>query len=927
MKEVAEKEDEITILKNKLISLGYTESQCIDSEAMQYLNSRLYASEEEEIEALKKLPDIVDKTIENVKEVIKTSRISYSNPMDEKRTLEDISLNASADLGKDISKDCGKFVKSAILQSNDVDVDDLFHLYVTSRASLIEREAVFADAIYKYIKTIVPVIMNGKKMTQNAHLKVKRVRNKVSDILCREEFDNARKFASAKRYRLIKCIEDRDGEYFTVCPDCGKTVRLENGLCSLITLKTEHARPTKAYLTNLNACECGTALTLRPEEYLNLSMSYDKECRRAISSVISSGEMITSQVISGISFGYLKDISPELFVNSVNEKSVTIVEEKERDRNIISDEEFRDAAEIFYKLLESKVGRFNTGNTKRNKIQGSNLNTDESIGITKNSVLYYPTLKDKENAEGIWTKKDAAMFISQYLGYSYSLEYKVALFSAIRFIAENSLLKEAFSNEILEGFESDLTLLKGLSGKTSIESVDANLRDSVGFLLDKCSNVNKDFATRVQNSITLLEDCIERQRSVNSKVFATVMECKDVLCFIPRLKITNISAKELLAICSSETKISLLDDVANMIIVRKYASEYFKEWSVKFIDRAATAKNVFEISAETQKSLDGIRKLCETLTTKYHTPEINNSYNYVFEECINNERMTDKVAPRLTKCVNAINSYDVQSIIDTLTAINSDDAIMNLPNNLGLSEELFNKKDSLNTLGKFSIQEILFKDFVNDEVRILERAGATIDGSVVPVRFVGETPLEYCDRIKDGKEYLSVNKLCVLSEFISELTKIQLIHLFNDDYNLKTSFIYHVLIDNCDKKDVLPYYGINSLQYNINKHSEPIIKSFQKSCTIWKAINKHYSEPLQSFFAEKIVKVTNTNISVNDDLSDLDTLFDLYSSIGTALGNDFAALSVGNTSVDLEIANAEMVSAFGMNYVDLLHYFGIKTEE
>lgn len=923
--------DELEVLRTTLTEKGYLSAQCIDLEAAQYLNSRLYDSDETEITVLSNIPAVTDRNIERVKEIIKTSRVSYSNQADERITLEDVSLSASTALGGEVSNDCSKFVRSAVLQMSSVDIDYLHSLYVNNRASLIERYGVLSDDIYKYIKTLVPILENSKKIRQNNQMRIKGVRNKVSEVLCSEEFKNAREASNVAKFRLLKYIIDKDGEFFTVCPECGKTFKLTNCLCTIITLKTEQAKPEKACLIGINKCECGTALVLRPEEYKNIRLNYDKDCRRAINSIISNGEMITSQVVSGISFGYLKDISPELFVSESSSETKVDIEENEKDKNFISDSEFKDAAEIFYKLLESKTGRFTITKSRSEKTVSRDIDSNtvgNHVVLSGNEPsIAYPSLQDKECVEGVWTKKDAAMFIAQYLGYSYNLEYKVALFSAVRFISDNSMLREAFSGEVLSEYLSDLTLLKSINGINSLEGVDINIRDTVSTILDKCSKADRDFVVRVKDSITVLERCVKRQEDINTRVFKTIVENKDVLCHIPRLKITNLGAKELLTICSSETKISLLDDVANMIIVRQYAGEYFKDWSNKYIERSSTVTNTFEVIADTQKALDGVRKQCETLESKYNTPCVNDTYNFVFDECMDNEKMIDTFLPKVNKCVNSWNVRDIKSVVNTFNDADFVGDLLNIIQNLKLVDDIYENEQKLKELSGLNDYGCIFTEFEPTEIKTLEHQNLSIKGERIPVRFVDETPLEYGERVKSGRTYLTMDKVGVLSEFIEDVTKIQLIHLFDDDFSLKTSFIYHLLMDNCDKSEVLPYYGVNSLQYNINKHSEPIIKSFQKSCEIWNAINKHYSEPLQSFFSDKVVKVTNTNISVNDNLAELDSVFGLYSSIGTALSNDFAAISTGDNGVDVENANTEIANAFGMSYVDLLHYFGVKIEE
>ena len=866
---------------------------------------------------------------EELKELIETSSVSYSNPADDRMSIADITLTASSELSGKISTDCANFLRVAILQGGETDADALYDAYVSSRVSLIEQEMAFTEDIKKYIDTLVPALINSMGVLRSNAAHKKKIRKKVSDLLCREELLALEEFDKAERFRLIKNITDCDGIYSTECPHCGKKVVLKNSVCSTVAIKTEQVKPKYVCLIGVNICECGTALSLRLEEYMMLHKAFNHDCHRAINSVISKGEMITSHVISGISFGLLKDIHPELFIT---EDSVvpeeTVAETKERE--FVSDEEFKKAAEIFYKILESKVGT----NLSEQKLQdvdkknNINLMSDDNSDVTGSvsGIIKYPTLSDKESVQGLWTKKDAAMFICQYLGYNYSSEYKVALFSAVRFIAENKLLREAFTEEKCLSYKADVELLKTLKGKTKIEDVDISLRPTVLGVLQKCSSDTKEFSTRVDDSITVLEKCINHQESINTRVMNTLIKHKDFLCNIPKLKITNLSAKDLLTVSISETNISLLDDIANTMIVKNYSAEYFKDWSMKFIEKKTVAEGIFEICSDINKSLEKIQRICTNIGNQYNSPEISYSYDNVFAEANDHEKITDVVIPNINTCLEAFSSGNVKDTLKVLSDTNFDVALISLTNNLGVAEDLYHKASELNDDMNKSELRCVMTEFDDNEIDILENQKFICSDSVA-VRFVGETPVEYIQRLQSSKDYLRVDKLGVLDKYLEELIRLQLIGMLDNNYSLKTSFIYHLLIDTCDRSGLLPYFGVNSLQYNINKHAGSIIRSFRKSSEIWKAINKHYSEPLQSFFCNKIELISKMNISVNDQLTELDSIFGLYTEIGTALSNDFAALKREDSSFDIESINAEIANGFEMQYVELLHYFDIETEE
>lgn len=570
-------------LKVEATNLGYTVTDDLTEHDLQYLVKRIKNVRDDKQEVLTEFVYQQAKVTIANKEKLATScaTMLMSNKDDEYARISSV-VSADAKLGVETSRIVRNWVEMGILNKFDITDDELFQSFMLegnlSSAVALTKE----PYIRRYIQSLRPVYLAMYEKVIEHDSRYETSRKRLATEFIKESVINDQKILKAKNRKLIRQIHQCDDEsYETICPVCGKSVKLGKYAMYAIAFMTEKGVQKTAGAT-YNVCStegCDTALMLSIDEYNKIRKGYFTKCSDAINAFLTVAKKEcpgAAVMFTRISFDTVQVEVPEIFTGTgrVFSNFTMEMDDKEADttRVFVDDDEMLAAVKKFYFKLPGIAECL-----ARNEQSYVAENANTEMGATINMHGRSASMCRQQLG---WTPHEVAVLIAQCLSKDYTLEYNRALFSLALSIQANPFLADALSISKITSMENALTLISQYTNNGKIKPLSKN--ETVN-LLTALTFAGKEVKDRdvielAVNSVNDLKDALKNAKILRNKTIADLKRFEDELAFTKIVKVGSCKLSDLAILLQTEDLIDLTDRIVNRMIISNYAGMFCDYW-------------------------------------------------------------------------------------------------------------------------------------------------------------------------------------------------------------------------------------------------------------------------------------------------------------------------------------------------------------
>ena len=928
-------EDEAMIaeLHKKLESLGYIVTDDMNYDSFKFLENRIPATlEEEDREIVQVIIQAQEERLVTTHEMAKTGYATMFEKQhdDFMSQIANVSGGYSS-LPADICDKVKKWTMQGIISDPNVTADELYCSFIESTHFKKYDVVRYGVHVQRYIETLHPLLRELEKKHQETYVKQTSGRNKLANYMLKSETDSTERLKRASKHAYLRQIIDvGGGKYETACPCCGNRFELNSSVCQIVSYALESRMQHDVYV-GCNVCtQCGAALVLTLEECARIMHSYLKECKKSMDSFLEGLKKAStgaSLIYTGITVDFAHQLFDELFISEIKDNHTSIHETKEVLQSLVSDSEMKDATEKFYFKLNGLHRERKVIHSVESSVVNASVDTiysDELVLAEKKATA------NKVNYD--WTPHDVAVFITQCLSRDYYTEKNKALFSLVFALKSNPFLEETISMHGIWSIKAALGYLQTCSDMKSAvaltDTSEAELRRIMRMVTDSLPESKMELLKLAKKLIPAFQEQIAVRTKKRMTAINSLKKCADYLAYTKIVKMNSCKYSDLTQFLADKESIEIFNHIADEMIIKTYAEEFYEFWYNLNVVNATTLDNVFVKKTD----LTGIRV---TLTNMCKEKRIFSSAALakMYPVYTNTARIDEQIQ-KVHKYFLAVNfpkfcraMCDIE-IID----LSSEDVEYELEKLLQEHNSLFQKYAN-----KTEAEVYLARDFSEDEILNCAMCDELVYGRYTLKRLENESIEQYCIRVEgwngdcNGQEvYDNISFFRPFEKYWVTLSVCAGRQEAGFTSYGKAIFMDIVLHDlcysngNCEK--IAYVLGASVMQQNIIKTvTEEVIgfknpeRDYRYTHGIYVTSIQNDMDKLLKWYDETVVKAAARATEINSHFDFEDSLLDVYSSIEKKVDDD------GEAYNDAEDAIEEFAINLGITRDDvytLMHITG-----
>lgn len=933
--DISDDEEDIQIiekLKSELLQLGYTDIDDLEYSVLEGLKKRLYSDEEKEQRELQAFIVSQKLALQNLIDNVSTQQAtllkSYGNQIDEEAYS---TFSSDTELGKHICMLLNKLINEAVRTDPNVTERTIYNTFM----ELMATEKTFTlseDLILKYINTLTPIIKSDYAQRIQRISSERKIRARLAEYLNSTETANTNALLESKSYAVIRQINCKNStEYTTVCPRCGKETKITAPVFRFVAYATEKTRSEMIFFIGNVPCEhCNTSLLFTRNEYVKAAAKYKKECGASIDAFLSTSKTAcagAAQIVTELPISIMRDTSPYLFIDkhAVVEKHENLDVPAESKCFMLSDAEFNEAVRQFYFKLNGKRGE--SLELLQEKLDEEIKNNDyrdmdvERENINRNIILSQESL-------GTWTYHKAAVFITQCMSKDYYVEHKRALFSLIFSLKSNPYLCNRLSMETIWDLENKIAFIKDLSKSITKGAVPANILVEVDSIMAWCGLkpvTQESILTDAAGALSILEKRLNTAKSLQRCTLAEVYKNADAFSYTKLMKMNTYNFVDLQTFLATEDSVRIFNEIADRMIIRFYAKDYFDYWKTLGRANASTLTKVFEKRTD----FESISKSLNSLHEKFfYTSASRAAFKPIYDRI-------SEVEDILSAVHNAFMRVDLHAFCCSLNRLPTQ--YIGAGDSTSLLVELLTKFSvDINKVASQKRSHIYLSDFTSEELDSYPPCDELIFERYTPVRLPGESIKDYCERYEQvmrSTDHSNVNmhdnteKFAIFSDYFVRLSICSAIQDAGLEIRGKTIFAYVLVTECCGmtgcEDHLEKVLGISKMQQNIINAVMPDYVNFVGYDKLYKIICGFYSSSIAEQMDALHVKLDEATISTSMKSNEILKSINLVEDLRNIVTTDVPEYFDDSVDFDSDESDYEMAMYFGGTFKDLIKWLGI----
>lgn len=811
-------------MKEKLTAAGYKINDEYDIDTMQYLERRILKHSDEETVLYEFARQQMLKLQEEDETALCMGNTTlFTTEVEDVAAMNQTIMSADSTLGKERSDVVRKWVMEGVLLDTQQTDEELFIGLMQSeyanKYSWYDVEA----SVRRYIALLRPLYTEVRKQEDDRIYRRNKSRANLAHNLVQVERDNLTGILEKERHVLIRQVIDTgDGEFWTICPVCGKRTKLVGPAIRIMAYPTERGVRKKIF-SGFMGCEtsgCDTALMFSPNEYVAMGKDYLKLCAKSIDAFVDSTKRIcpsASVLHTALPVSAVKDSIDSIVIYESLIAPVINENEDGRVTIFVNDNEMLKAAERFYFKLQG--ARKITGSTKD---ESGVMAQENETGVQDGGEGYRTA---SAGQAGAWTYHDVAVLTAQCLSKDYYLERNKALFSLILFVKSNPLLESTIMRGDAWNLETLIIFLRRYVARENPRSLSEAEVVSIRSTLARAGIATEDEPEKLLkvavNEIAELEHRLAEKETEYEARLHDLMRFEDELAYTKITRVNSCNVSDLEQLLATEESTRFFYRVADRMIINSYAGDFCNYWTALGIMRARRVQNI----CSERTDMNSVEKSLQDLENEgWYTQKTYQKMIPIFKR---NSELIEKLQ-RLQKCYLEADYYNFCKVVYTLDPFE-------FP--LGqqgdeLKKLLYDFYDEARVVaGKSKAQVYLAEDFSDAEILGCSKCDEIVFGRYVLKRQAGESINDYCERYFSWDGSVNENNVHDNFEKFRPLNKYGVVlsvcaNLYNAEFESfgKSIFMSALLCDPCYEKDpswkLKKNLGVSLMQQNIIKTVE-----------------------------------------------------------------------------------------------------------
>lgn len=922
-------EDELQMqsLREELRKEGYEISDDLDFAELEVLHARLYKEGGREQRALSEFAAGQKQQLESLLAEVKARQATLlPSGVDYLALQEESTFSVDSSLGRDLCVAVSRWINNVLREDPDITNEDVYETFVATHDNFRSRIVLHSDLLRRYMYTYIPIVKENIARNCNVIRSNERTRSRLAHYLNRTEIKNTEALISAKSYSVIRQIyEFDDGHFETKCPRCGESIRLDMPVFRIIAFASE-SRPQKKIFVGHIGCKCGNALLFKSEEYRQMLRQYRDECFTGIDAYMNEAKTVSQgavELITSIPISVVKDYLPLLFVH-VNKESAPKHEMVGADDNneviMVDDKEFDQAVAQFYFKLRGLGDRAGL-----NVSDCASVNT-QNDGIVVQAVDTEST-KHSSDEQVYWTYHDTAVYVMQCLSKEYYTEHKRALFSLIASINGNPHLSTVLSAQTIWDLQDAVVFLSQFENRKNVRVLQPAEINQLQFYIVSVAKQELLGEDKLLEQATACIDILKKQIDIyiteRIRMLDNMSSCADLLAFTKILRMNSCRAEDLQRYLCDEKSARLFNEIADRMLIKTYAGEFFEYWRSFNIVRSSTLDNIFVV----RSNANSIKKSLEELHSKlFYKSESLSKFKSIYNRDTNYESSMSKLHRDYLNVdyygfCKDLASIDTENVTDSATF-----EMLVKMSQLGNVANVVSKTKA----------EVYLTDFTPEEIAGCAACNDLVFGRYIPIRQDNESIDKYCERFErevNNPDFLKVRDTLrmfdVFHDYILQLSICSIIADAEFKSRGKSIFMDALLCECCGDSKCSEFLtsmiGVSKMQQNIIKSIEPDYVLFDDASVVYKILHGIYMSSIHSkienlcrIISETNIFATMTSRQMYDALNIKDELVEIVTSD--------APISVDGDvpEDDKEDALIELTDYFGDDYYAFEEWLGVK---
>lgn len=804
---VGEEEDDIIFseLREKAQAYGYTVTDDMTSQDLQYLIDRIDRYEGKEDSSLKAfIAAQAETTLRTKEDLISGYATLLSRETEDNSSINANIFSADVSLGQQLSKSIREWVMQEVIHDPSVTDDKIYESYMEAGQQFGIDTALKGTNIYRYIRSLHPLYTSLFESEIEHHKLQSESRSRLATSYIADNVSNDKLLQEAEHAAIIRqVIKCSNGTYETVCPVCGKRTKLSKYVLRIMAYATENgvARHAGAIFNGCQTTGCNTALLLPNQEYGVLVSEYSSKCKDIIDSYIAVAKKScagAAVMFSKIPFDFISTSIPGIYLEDgagqVEKKPIAEKEDKVI-FELISDEEMLNAAKRFYMKLPGIT----------NTIQDSTVTHVVEADGTVSTVSTVPIEKVQEVSS--WNYHDVAVYMTQCLSKDYLTEKSRALFSLALSIQSNPFLAEVLSVTNITSLQNTLCLLSRYSTLKNPRAL------TISELVEIRSSLARADIATPNDSEKVLEIARESKDKIKQKlqqlikhrdeVIAQLYQYEKLLAFTKIVKVNSCKLSDLTILLQTDAFAEFTNRVADRMIISNYADAFCDYWSTLGVVKSSLIDSICNTDTNSSAVQERLQKLTKADII---------SNNALIEMQPIYYRMSN-LSEALHQMYQAYITADYVAFCNAIHKIPTDYVAYSVED-----KALFRMLQDVSSVvasvtHKSKAEVYLSKFFSDEEILGCERCNDILFGRYVLVPEESESIDQYCDRSSNWNGVLR-NDLEVYDtfNFFKPFEKYGvLISVCSLKYDIATDsfgksiFMNSILSDVCSRLDSMQY--------------------------------------------------------------------------------------------------------------------------
>lgn len=916
-------EDEIRIreLKEKLQEDGYAVSDDLEFTELEALHMRLYKDEEQEQKSLKAFASGQKQQLEGLLNEVRAKQATLlPSGVDYLTLQEESTFSVDSVLGRDLCVAVSRCVNNALREDPDITDEEVYDAFVETHDNFRSQVTLHSDLLRRYICTYIPIVRENIERNCNVIRSSERTRGRLAHYLNRTEIKNTAALTNAESYSVIRQIyEFDDGHFETKCPKCGEIIRLDMPIFRIIAFASE-SRPQKKLFIGHIGCKCGNALLFKSEEYGQMLRQYQAECFTGIDAYMNEAKTVSQgavELITSIPISVVKEYLPFLFVHAsddTTEKRTVIETDEQNEVVIVDDKEFEQAVKQFYfKLHGLGAPRISNSDVKSIENATSNI-TDSSHQSALHSTSVY------------WTYHDTAVYVMQCLSKEYYTEHKRALFSLLASINGNPHLSAIVSVQPIWDLQDAITFLSQFKNRKNVRVLQLEEINQLKFYIVSVAKQkllsDDKLLEQAASCIDVLKEQLNKCIVERDRMLDDMERNADALAFTKILRINSCRAEDLQQYLGDAKAVRIFNEIADRMLIKTYAGEFFEYWRSFNIVRSNTLDNIFVVrsnAASVKKSLEELHKKL------FYKPESLNKFRNIYDR----DAVYESSMSKLHRDYLNVDYYNFCKDLDSIDTENVRDGAV------------FDTLVRMSQLGDVAAvarktkAEVYLTDFTPAEIASCPACNDLVFGRYIPIRQDGESIDNYCKRFEQessNADFLKVRDTLDMFEcfhdYVLQLSVCSIITDAEFKSRGKSIFMDALLCECCGDSNcegfLTSMIGVSQMQQNIIKSITPDYVSFEHTGVVYKILHGIYMSSAHTVIDELCKKSSEINVFATMSAKQIQDSLDCKGALIDLVMAEAQVDADGESTNDKDDVLAELTDYFGDNYYAFEEWLGIK---